>query len=365
MDIFNTVKFAMNQIKFITAGIALSLIVWECAGERKAEFVPTFSLLSPEIRQEIQTLSTSILAIDTKVRYDVYKYQYATQNGQFIPDPTSPLRYKLAIGNGKTGVIVEEDVHHISGGGLIINIDKEKSIYTILTSDHLVSPKDTNDVYYYDKNGVQTDILYSRSILRNVIVTVISATNWRARAKVVVSEPRFDLALITVKTDLLLGNEYPNHLAYDEKISWGDWVFIFGFPKGIKQLTGGWVSESPYPHTMAVDAVVRFGFSGGPVFMVSRNTGRLLLAGLVKSVPLQTLEYVVPENELPQGQKLSQRDLESLLVQKTNLVEYGTAFFVSTEALREFFLESRPKLEAINIHLDDKYYKPVVSVNEQ
>jgi hypothetical protein len=314
------------------------------------------SLLSDEIREQLRVVASSIISIKTEIKYDIYKYNYVTENGQFIPDPNSPVRYKLNYGNGEVGIIVEQDQQTISGGGLIIKSDREKSRYTILTSNHLVSPKDTTEIYYLDTSGIETDVLFSRHIVRHVTVSVSGFSNWRAKADVVATDARYDLALIDAKTDLLLGVEYPNKIGYELELSWGDWGFLFGFPRGIKQLTGGWVSESPYPGTKAIDAVVRFGYSGGPVFGIAKNWGQLVFVGLIKSVPLSTMEYVIPEISLPKGHILTQEELQSLIVEKRNLVDYGTAYFVAPQAIKDFFLSKRSHIEAAGIDLDGKYY---------
>jgi len=338
--------------------IILFIVFVGCTGNKPLRQIQTgMSLLSDEIREELREISSSIVNIKTEIQYDVYKYTYVTKNGQFITDPNSPVKYKLNYGDGQVGMIVDPDQQTISRGGLIINIDRVKLSYTILTSNHLVSPRDTTDIYYLDESGNEIDVLFSRQIVRNVVVSVGGFSSWRAKAEVVATDPRYDLAIINAKTNLVLGIEYPNNTGYEMDLRWGDWVFLFGFPKGIKQLTGGWVSESPYPGTLAIDAVVRFGYSGGPVFAISKSWGQLAFVGLIKSVPLSTMEYVIPKNSLPSGHQLTHDELKSLIVEKRNLVEYGTAYFVAPQAIKEFFLSKRGNIEAAGINLYGKYYK--------
>ncbi|MCZ6776329.1 MAG: hypothetical protein O7D34_07730 [Ignavibacteria bacterium] len=146
-------------------------------------------------------------------------------------------------------------------------------------------------------------------------------------------------------------------MGYDEELSWGDWVFVFGFPKGIKQITGGLVSKSPYPNKLAVGAVVTFGYSGGPVFAIPRSGGKLVLVGLIESVPLTTLEFIAHERHLPQGYRLDKEDLQSLNVEKKNMVDYGTAYFVTSNVLKDFLRTERRNIEAAGIRLDEKFYR--------
>lgn len=313
-------------------------------------------LLSDEIKEQLREINTSIISINTEVKYDIHKYTHINENGQFALEPKIPLNNNLYLTNGGLEKIVETDIQTISGGGLIINFDKDNSRYTILTSNHLVSPKDTIDIYYLDEYGNETDVLFARYIVRDVMVSVRGISNWPNKARIIATDKRYDLAIIESKTTQKLGIEFPYQVGYEEKLSWGDWVFLFGFPKGIRQMSGGWVSESPYPGTLAMDAVVRYGYSGGPVFAFSKYFRKLVLVGLIKSVPLSTLEFIAPEHPLPKGHQLTKEDLKTLVVEKKNMVDYGTAYFVTAGAIKKFLRNNRENIEDTGIYLDEKYY---------
>jgi hypothetical protein len=349
-----------NRMKICTLRVFLFIIIAtgvSCAGSKTATQVQSeISLLSDELRNELRDITSSIVGITTDIQYRIYKYNYLFEDGRFVPDPNSPLRYKLHSSYGENGIIVETDERTLSGGGIIIDFDRDKSRYCVLTSAHLVKPNDTTDVYYLDENGNLTDVLFARYIIKDVLVTVRGRSNWRPRAKVITYDSINDLAVLEVQTRNFLGIEFPNDVGYDLDLSWGDWVFLFGYPKGIKQMTGGWVSEAPYSGTLAVDAVVRFGFSGGPVFAISKDGAKLLLVGLIKSVPRSTLEYISPKSSLPMGYQLTKDDIENLIVKTEIMVDYGAAYFVSAKALKKFFGNYQKEIRAAGIELEAKYY---------
>jgi len=187
-------------------------------------------------------------------------------------------------------------------------------------------------------------------------VSVRGSGNWRVIAGVLANDPAEDLALVVAETSRPLGTEYPNELGYDLNPGWGDWVFMFGYPREIKQMTGGWVSASPYRGTFTVDAVVRFGFSGGPVFAISEAGDKLVFVGVIKSVPSRTLDYIAPPDNLPAGYNLSTGDLPNLSVQSQVLVDYGTAYCVHPERIRTFVKNTREPLRSIGVHIASKYY---------
>lgn len=337
--------------------LMLSITLIECAGNMPSTQIQNgVSLLSDALRDELRGVANSVVGINTDIKYEIQNYNYVIENGQVVPDPKSPLKYKLHSGDGKNGIMVEKTQKTISGGGLIIDIDRDKSRYTILTSNHLVSPNDTTDVYYMDENNLPTDVLFARYIVKDVNVSVRGRSNWRVQAEVLSNDPINDLAVIEVQTSRLLGTEFPNEFGYNLNLSWGDWVFLFGFPRGIKQMTGGWVSEAPYPGTLAVDAVVRFGFSGGPVFAISKDRTKLVFVGLIKSVPRSNLEFIAPKNSLPMGYQLTQNDFENLIVKNEIMVEYGTAYFVGPKTIKKFFQAYRDQIEGAGIRLRAKFY---------
>ncbi|RMF63298.1 MAG: serine protease [Calditrichaeota bacterium] len=316
-----------------------------------------YSLLSDEIKNELKDVERSIVHISTKVQYRVETFHYLLQNGTLVADPRSPLRYKLDPNVGRNGITTEPDKKTLSGGGLILRVGHEPNRYTILTSSHLVSPDDTTDVYYLDEDGNETDILYARYIVTRTDIWVRGKSNWRAAATLLADDPTDDLAIIVSTTNNALGPAFKNPLGYDANLGWGDWVFLFGFPRGVKQMTGGWVSESPYRGTLAVDAVVRFGFSGGPVFSISRKDGKLAFVGLIKSVPRSTFDYIGYEGTLPVGSQLTVADLDKLVLRRQLLVEYGTAYFVAPKTIKQFMQLARAPLENANIKLDERYFE--------
>jgi len=337
--------------------LSLSSFFISCASEK-----PTIvsqkglSFLSKEIRDEIRKVEKSIVGINTTIKYDVQKFNYLTRDGQLVPDPKSRLKYKLSLKNGDAGTVHEKDSKTLSGGGLIIDVDKSTSQYLILTSSHLVSPQDTTDIYFTDDEGNPTDVLFTRYIVKKTTISVRGTGNWRVQAQLLVHDPVDDLALLQVETDNFLGFEFRNPVGYNLNLSWGDWVFLFGYPKGVKQMTGGWVSKAPYRGTLAIDAVVRFGYSGGPVFAISENEAKLAFVGLIKSVPRSTLDYVSTDGTLPAGYHLDASDLDKLVVKKETMVDYGTAYFVAPNTIKKFIKRSQAPVTRMGFRLHNRYF---------
>ncbi len=350
--------FSMKRSTHLIFFYCICILLASCAGRGKTAGPPSFglSLLSEDVKNEIRVVSKSVVGIHASINYEVFQYNYLQRNGNLVRDPNSPVGYKLDSGNGDSGVIVTTDHKTLSGGGLIINFNNAASKYTILTSNHLVSPEDTTDIYYLDDHGQPTDVLFARYVVDRVSITVRGESSWRSRADLIANDPVNDIAVIVTETETVLGQAFANKVGYDRDLDWGDWVFLFGYPKGIKQLTGGWISQAPYRNTLAVDAVVRFGYSGGPVFALSSDRAELQFVGLIKSVPSNTFEYIAPDGTLPVGYRLSYKEVERLFVKRKMMVEYGTAYFVRPQIIKKFFRLAEIVFEDNGIKLDSKYF---------
>jgi hypothetical protein len=169
-------------------------------------------------------------------------------------------------------------------------------------------------------------------------------------AEILFFDPRADLGLVLIKTAPAVGEAFAFSIAYKNEVQWGDLAFTFGYPREIKQLTMGLISPSPYPGTFSMDVVARYGFSGGPVFVV-RPGGDLQLAGIVRGVPVTKLRYITPPPEMPAEQNLVAEDLLLSTADEYDLIEYGTVYVVGTEKIGKFLKDSQTKLQQKGIYL--------------
>ncbi len=343
-----------NQKLILVCAVFLTFPILQSGCAKKitlTEMQSGYSLLSEEVKKEIKQVEKSIVGVNASIRYEIQTFDYIFRNGKLIPDKSSPFRYKLK----PNGIVITRDEKTLSGGGIVLDRSYQNNIYTILTSSHLAAPKDTVDIFYTDVNGVLTDILFQRRIVKNIYLSGHGQNNMRFNAALISHDPVDDIALIFAKTEKAIATEFHNEPGYDLDLTWGDWTFLFGYPKEVKQMTGGWVSESPYRGTFAVDAVVRYGFSGGPVFALSKNRTQLVLVGMIKSVPSSNLDYIAPQEILPPGYNLNTEDLNQLVVKKLVMVEYGTTYCVGPKRIQAFLKANEAALSNNGIRLHKKY----------
>jgi len=333
------------------------LLFFSCAQQVPLPNAQSGLLSSPnQFKPQIQHVEKSVVGIINNRNYKIETFHYLYESGKLLPDEKSPVGFKLRADIGRNGITISKEEQGFSGGGLIVSRGLDDHRYVILTSSHLVAPSDTVNIFYRDHRGEPTDVVFQRRIITDSQILVRNSGNWTALAEVAAHDSKSDIAIIIAKTERHLGMPFTNPLDFDAKPDWGDWVFLFGYPGEIKQMTGGWVSQSPYPGTFSVDAVVRYGYSGGPVFSISSSEGKLGLVGVIKGMPGSNIEYIAPSKTMPPGYSLNLEDLENLSVKSQTLVNFGTAYCVHPERIKRFFKLSEPTLLSFGIILPKKIY---------
>jgi S1-C subfamily serine protease len=317
-----------------------------CASRNKHVETADYSLISPRIQEKVRGIVASVVGVTAVADYQFEFFQHEQVGGRFVPDAGSPTGYRLAkIANP---ILVSKKLQKVNGGGIILYRDARNSV--ILTCEHILTSPDTLRTYYRDAGGNETKVLASRGIKKRTTHHVINQINQMQPVEVLHTDKRTDLGLVLVATSPTLGLPFPHRIAYQNEVKWGDLAFVFGYPREIKQLTTGIISPAPYPGTFSLDVVGRFGFSGGPVFVV-RSGGELELAGIIRGVPVNKLQYVAPPPEVPPGQPLTTDDLALLTAQEYDQIEYGMVYAVNAERIGKFLKESSPILEKRGIFL--------------
>jgi hypothetical protein len=331
---------------FILPALAAFSILSGCASRDKHVELADYSLISPRIQEKVRDVVACVVGVTAVADYRLEFFQHEQVAGRFVPEAGSPTGYRLAkVANP---ILVSKKIQKVNGGGIILYRDERNTV--ILTCEHLLTAPDTVRTYYRDASGNETKVLASRGVKKRLTHQVINQINQMLSVEVLHTDPRVDLGLVLVATSPTLGTPFPHRIAYQNETKWGDLAFVFGYPREIKQLTIGMISPSPYPGTFSLDVVGRFGFSGGPVFVV-RSGGELELAGVIRGVPVNKLQYVAPPPEVPPGQPLTADDLNLLTAQEYDQIEYGIVYAVGAERIGKFLKDSTPVLEKKGIFL--------------
>ena len=259
----------------------LTMALCACGGARQT--VPQADLLaSQQVKKWLQEALPAVVGVSAVYNYQLTTFHHQPADGKLQPDASSPTGFRLFPAPRGVVTARELDIQRVNGGGLIIYRDLQYAV--VLTSAHVFNKPDT--IYHYDRtdSSVARRLLLGRAVLKSRNFYVISQNNQYMIAEVLHRDQRTDLALLQVAVSTGLGTSFPFALAAPDEIEWGDFVYVVGYPREVKQLSTGVVSRVPFPGAFILDTVARFGFSGGPVFIV-RPEGGLELAGVVRGVP--------------------------------------------------------------------------------
>ncbi|MDZ7266928.1 MAG: serine protease [candidate division KSB1 bacterium] len=310
---------------------------------------PEHILSSREVQKFLDAVVPSIVGVGAIFNYRLETYNHEMSAGRFLPDSSSPTGYRLQAG---TAVSRSEQTERINGAGLVLHRDEQHTL--ILTCAHVVLHADTIKTYYRDSAGRRTDILHSRAILRRQEFYVLNQSNHLISAERLTADEHADLALLHVSSSFAVGSPFPFEVGYEEPLAWGDYCYLFGYPRETKQLTSGLVSLLPREDFFMIDAVARSGFSGGPVFVMRPARG-LQLTGIIRGVASEKLYYVAPPENALVGQSLTPRELEQSSAQELNLIHYGAAYAVGPQLIGKFLTGAKPVLARLGIYLAKKY----------
>jgi S1-C subfamily serine protease len=333
--------------------VALCGLCTGCSSSATREVGLGSGLEWQKIRQQIREIESSVLPVAVESQYRVEVYNYELVNGSFVRDEGSPTGYLLQ--RGEEGITTTVRNQEVYGTGLLLYQDSRRA--AVLTNRHLVTVPDTINTFYLDKQGNPTDVLFSRVTKIKSVNLVIAMNGWRRAAEVAHTDSVSDLGLLLVEWDAPIGAAFSRSLGYELELDWGSLVVVFGCPRGVKQLALGITSPSPYPGTFAVDAASRFGFSGGPVLVVTEGN-ELKLGGLVRGTQVDRIQYVSPPPGKLPGQSIGQDEMKELKVEEYTIAESGLAFVVDPPSIGRFLNSIVPSLARKGIVLSSRLLPP-------
>lgn len=238
------------------------------------------------------------------------------------------------------------------GAGLLIYLRSGRA--AVLTVRHLVVSEETLWTYRRPPGGADASFPIRRSIMTSTKYSIDDRSTLLRAAEVLCTDVRTDLAVLLFETSLGAPDDFPYGVLYGRRLDWGEMVYLFGFPRQSKQLTFGVVSPSPYPGNFVVDATTRFGYSGGPIFLLDEN-GTLQLVGIVRAMAAEGLDYLAPPHRVPPGEILHEDELRQVRSARKQLIEYGTTFGIEAERIGQFLRQCREQLTRHGIVLNPRF----------
>lgn len=167
-----------------------------------------------------------------------------------------------------------------------------------------------------------------------------------------------ELALDRVNDLALYGKQYMSSQDFQflqlnipignvDDLQWGSFVYMAGFPMGVKMVTRGVVSlfENGQKDMYLIDANFNRGFSGGLVLAYKQGTNQMEWVGIVKSVSANSYFRLKPVENKTKYVDEHRPYTDDLYLERTEDINYGVTYAVSSNTIQSFLMENKHKLE--------------------
>jgi len=211
----------------------------------------------------------------------------------------------------------------------------------LLTCAHIIDFPDTVFTYFRRDDGTLTKYVQSVSFKIRQNINVIDfhlGSNFRILA----SDRHHDIALIGKELSITTPYVIPIFnfgRGNAEELTWGNFVYIIGFPRGERMITSAIVSRPTRDReaTFVLDAVFNRGFSGGIVMAIRDGAPHFELVGMAKSVPAETKYFLAPDKSFKQLESsLHQVYSGEPRIESYENIYYGITYAVTVNKIEEF-----------------------------
>lgn len=136
-------------------------------------------------------------------------------------------------------------------------------------------------------------------------------------------------------------------------LRWGSFVYMVGFPMGVKMVTRGVVSlfENSQKDMYLIDANFNMGFSGGLVLAYKQGTNQMEWVGLVKSVSANSYFRLKPSESKTKYTDENRPYKDELYLERTVDINYGVTYAISPDVIQSFLKENKYKLEQAGFNI--------------
>jgi hypothetical protein len=159
----------------------------------------------------------------------------------------------------------------------------------------------------------------------------------------------------------LLGVEYPSGLepgedrvlsiaaGDSERLSWGSFVYVMGYPQGYPMVTRGIVSApgDPVLGSFLVDGLWNRGMSGGAILALRGDGSGVEWVGMARAAAASPEVRVRPEHETLDREDLGRQYDGPLYLDQVSRIQYGITLSIPMSTIRGFLDREREGLDAL------------------
>ena len=230
----------------------------------------------------------------------------------------------------------------------------------LLTCAHIVTTPDTLVSYFEpdEENPVTCIRSFSVKEKQEIWVSELSACG---PFTILAADQSCDIAILGKNCEGLTDtvSPFPCRAGRAKDLSWGSFVYIFGYPLGTRMITSGIVSPAPKRAMgeFSVDALLNKGCSGGIIVAMRSGMAGIELVGIVKNVTSTREEILRPSQEAKRNADWLpyKGDIYTGIVDN---IQYGLNSMVPMESVLAFYVNNRPELVSSGYCLDSFFLPP-------
>ncbi len=233
----------------------------------------------------------------------------------------------------------------------------------LLTCAHIIDFPDTMITFFRDVEGKLTNYIQTVSFKIRQNINVIDS-HLGSNFRILASDRHSDIALIgkelSINTPYIIP-VFNFGLGNAEELTWGNFVYTIGYPRGEKMITTAIVSRATRDKeaTFIIDAVFNRGFSGGIVLAIRDGVPNFELVGMAKSVPAETKYYLAPDKSFKQLESTLQDVYKGdLRIESYENIYYGITYVVSVNKIQEFINNNSVLLRQEGYKID-QFFSPL------
>ena len=298
------------------------------------------------MREELRKGMDSVYRIQSSVGYRTYQFDL------------DDLPMKMDLEGADLELRAVDTIHDNNmraGSAVILSNRRGKTL--LLTASHIVAFPDT---IWHHPEGVLPG---PQSSVEAVTVKVSTSRTLIGRDgiynfDIAVNDPKLDLALLAYDFE---EDERPDlaplqmGTGRSAALDWTDKVYAVGYPLGIQMVTTAMVSRPPHSsrRNFVFDASINRGFSGGAIFAERGDGTGMEWVGVVSSASGTHEEYLVPESRRDREYHPDSEYEGEIYVQRSQRINYGIAYGVGIDRIRQFISDHIDELRTLGIYLPD------------
>lgn len=294
----------------------------------------------------LRTIMESVKPIRMNATYRTYEFteEDAPDEGEALNDDRL----------GRASDTLEVDLSR-RAAAVVVGASREKVV--LMTANHAVHFPDTVVEHFASErtaSGGRQDVRRIRSVS-----VLTRSTRWVTGLadleffEVLASDERRDLAFVGLEYPQ---DEQPGDLPIlsvpegePDRLVWGSFVYVMGFPSGYPMVTRGIVSNPEEQYDAArsflIDGVWNEGMSGGPVLAVRGEGNALEWVGMARAAAV-TVEHQLAPAEGAEDEYEPWVPYEGpLYLEEARRILYGITLSISMDTIRRFVDEHRHEVE--------------------